>query len=202
MWPGVQTSRKEEAVMSGSTANIATLQQRIRGLIAGTQKHSPNGSLTLGSVTYTAPALVQILKSLAEALDAADTAKASWKDALKRVADTKATVGPVVRYYRSWVEATHAGTPSTLADYGVTPRKEPAPLTAEEKATAVLKREATRAARHTMGKIQKKSVKGTVAKTAPATPSTGSTSIAQSSATSAPAQGTVGAAAPRPLPRD
>jgi hypothetical protein len=36
-------------------------------------------------------------------------------------------------------------TPSTLADYGVTPRKAPTPLTAEQKATAALKRKATRA---------------------------------------------------------
>jgi hypothetical protein len=197
MWPGVQPSRKEETVMSGNKPNKATLQQRIRGLIAGTQKHSPNGSLTFGSTTYAAPALVQLLKSLVDALDAADAAKASWKDALKRVADTNATVGPVIRNYRRWVEVTYAGTPSTLADYGMMPPKVPIPLTADEKAAAVQKREATRAARHTMGKRQKKGVKGTVAATASAKPSTATTPVAPSNATSAPAQGTTGAAAPR-----
>ncbi len=182
--------------MSGNTVTKATLQQRIRGLIAGTQKHAPSGSLTLGSATYTTPALVQLLKSLADALDAADSAKASWEDALKHATDTKAKVNPVVRAYQAWVEVTYAGTPSTLADFGVTPRKVPAPLTAEQKAAAAKKRAATRAARHTMSKKQKKNGKGTVPAAAPTTVSTASTPIAPSPVASAPSSGTGAAAAP------
>lgn len=183
--------------MSGNTATKATTQQRIRGLIAGSQKHPPGGSLTLGSATYTTPALVQLLKSLADALDAADSAKASWQDALKHANDIKATVTPVVRAYQAWVEVTYAGTPSTLADFGVTPRKVPAPLTAEKKAAAALKRKATRDARHTMSKKQKKSVKGTVPAAAPVTSTTASTPVAPSPVAAAPSQGTGAAAAPR-----
>jgi hypothetical protein len=183
--------------MSGNRVTKTTLQQRIRGLIAGTQKHAPNGSLTLGSATYTTAALVQLLKSLADALDVADAAKASWQDALKNAHDTNAKVGPVVRDYQAWVAVTFGGTPSMLADYGVTPRKVRAPLTAEKKASAALKRKATRAARHTMSKKQKKDVKGTVPTTAPIAPSTASPPVAQGPAASAPSQGTTGAAAPR-----
>jgi hypothetical protein len=183
--------------MSGNTDTKATLQQRIRGLIAGTQKHAPSGPLTLGSTTYTATALVQLLQSLADALDAADAAKASWEGALKKVNATEANVGPVIRDYQAWVNATYRGSPSTLADFGVKPRKVPAPLTAAQKATAAQKREATRAARHTMGKVQKKSVKGTVATTAPSTSSTAPQPVASSPVASAPSQGATGAAAPR-----
>jgi hypothetical protein len=170
--------------MNTKIVTKATLQQRIRGLIAGTQKHTPDGSLTLGSATYTAPALVQLLKSLADALDAADAAKASWEDALKNASDTKAKVVPVVRNYTSWVSVTYKGTPSTLADYGVTPRKVPTPLTAEQKAAAALKRTATRAARHTMSAKQKKNVKGTVPTAAPATPTTATTPVVTAPRTS------------------
>jgi hypothetical protein len=176
----------------------ATLQQRIRGLIAGTQKHTPNGSLTLGGATYTAATLVQLLKSLADALDAADAAKAIWEDALKNATDTKAKVEPVVRNYKSWVAVTYKGTPSTLADYGLAPPKAPTPLTAEQKVAAALKRTATRAARHTMSTKQKKKVKGTVPTAAPATSTTASTPIVASGpVASAPSQGTGAGAAPR-----
>jgi len=184
--------------MSGnSKVTKATLQQRIRGLIAGTQKHAPSGSLTLGSTTYTAAALVQLLQSLADALDAADAAKASWEGALKKVNDTEANVEPVIRDYEAWVLATNRGSPSTLADYGVKPRKVPVPLTAEQKAAAAQKRTATRAARHTMGKVQKKKVTGTVATTAAPASTTAPQPVAQSPAANVPPQGATGAAAPR-----
>jgi hypothetical protein len=174
----------------------ATLQQRIRGLIAGTQKHAPNGSLTLGSATYTTPALVQLLKSLADALDAVDAAKASWKEALTNELDLHAKVEPVVRDYEAWVAVSFGGSPSTLADYGVTPRKVPTPLTAEQKASAAAKRKATRLARNTMGSKQKKTVKGTVPATAAVTPSTAAQPTAPSPVAGAPTQGTSAVAAP------
>jgi hypothetical protein len=47
-------------------------------------------------------------------------------------------------------------------------------LTAEQKAVAAAKREATRAARHTMGKNQKKAVKGAINATLVVTPANGS----------------------------
>jgi hypothetical protein len=196
--PAMCALGKEQTVMSGDKVTKATLQQRIRGLIAGAQKHTPNGSLTLGSATYTVPALVQLVKSLADALDAADAAKASWQDALKNATDTKAKVGPVVRDYQSWVAVTYRGTPSTLADYGVTPRKAPTPLTAQQKATAALKRKATRTARHTMSKKQKKNVKGAAPAATPVASTTASTPVVgPSPAASAPSQGTGAVAAPR-----
>jgi hypothetical protein len=178
--------------MSSAKVTKATLEQRIRGLVAGTQKHSPNGSLTFGGATYTATALVQLLQSLADALGAVDSAKASWQDALKNAADVKAKVGPVVQAYRSWVVATYGTAPSTLADYGMTPRKVPTPLTAAQKVAKATKAKATRTARNTMGKKQKKDVKGAVPTTAPVTPSTASQPMAPAPVASAPTQGTSG----------
>ena len=49
-----------------------------------------------------------------------------------------------------------------LADFGLAPRKEPAPKTTEEKAAAAAKAKATRQARGTTSKKQKLTVKGNV----------------------------------------
>ena len=183
--------------MSATKVTKATLEQRIRGLIAGTQKHPPTGSLTVGGGTFTATTLVQLLQSLADALGAVDSAKASWQDALKNAADVKAKVGRVVQAYRSWVVATYGNAPSTLADYDVTPRKVPTPLNAEQLVAKAQKAEATRKARNTLGKKQKKSVKGAVPAAVPVTSSTTSQPAVPSPVASAPSQSTSGATAPR-----
>jgi hypothetical protein len=188
---------KENRIMNATKVTKATWEQRIRGLVAGTQKHSPNGSLTLGGATYTATALVQLLQSLADALGAVDSAKASWQDALKNATDVRATVGPVVQVYRSWLVATYGNAPATLADYDVTPPKARTPLTVEQKVAKAAKAKATRTARNTMGTKQKKSVKGTVPTTAPTTPSTPSQPVAPGPVASAPSQGTSGGSTPR-----
>jgi hypothetical protein len=106
-------------------------------------------------------------------------------------------VGPVVQAYRSWVVATYGNAPSTLADYDVTPRKVPTPLNAEQLVAKAAKAKATRTARNTLGKKQKKSVKGTVPAAVPVTSSTASPPAVPSPVASAPSQGTGVVAAPR-----
>jgi hypothetical protein len=147
----------------------ATLEQRIRGLIAGTQKHPPTGSLTVDGASYTAAALVQLLQSLADALSAVDAARALWQNALTKQRAVQTQVLPVIRGYSSLLLAANGNAPATLADYGLTPRKATTPLSTEARAAAIAKSTATREARHTMGTKQKKLVKGTVP-TSPATP--------------------------------
>jgi hypothetical protein len=158
-----------------------SLQQRVDDLVAGTGKHPPNGSLTLGNASYTAQSLVQGLKTLSDAIAAADAARATWQEALGKMTETRANVLPVVRDYIAWVKVTYRSAPTLLADFGVAPPKARTPLTVEQQAAAVAKREATRAARHTMGKVQKKKVKGTTvaANTAPAPAPAASTAPAQ-----------------------
>jgi hypothetical protein len=163
---GQQNALRRKTAMSsnnGSNVNKTSLQTRIRGLVAGTQKHAANGQVSFGSKSYDAATLVKLFQSLADALDAADAARVRWQDALESVRGLRSSVLPIVQGYREWVAVTYAGTPSLLADYGVPPRKVRAPLTAEQKAAAALKRKATRAARGTLGSKQKKGVKGDVA---------------------------------------
>jgi hypothetical protein len=138
------------------------LEQRLGNLIAGTQKHPPSGPLTLGGAAYTAQQIEQAFQGLLDALTAADAAKAAWEDALKKVRSQKATVLPLTRAYANSLITANGNASSVLADYGLTPRKARAPMTTTEQAAAVAKRNATRAARHTMGTQQKKPVKGDV----------------------------------------
>ena len=148
--------------MSNNVKSKVSVQQRVGTLIAGTQKHSPTGQLTFGGATYDATALVQLLQNLGNAITASDVAKAKWNDALKSKQDEQAKVGPVIQAYQSYLVSLLGNAPSTLADYGLAPRKVRAPLTVEQKAAAAAKSAATRAARHTMGTVQKKGIKGDV----------------------------------------
>jgi hypothetical protein len=140
----------------------SAMATRILALIAGTQKHPPTGSLTIDGQEYTVASLVQELQNLDDALSAADSANAAWKDALQNLAKVNVKASPFVSAYRNWILATYGSAPATLADYGMTPRKVRTPPTAKQTVQAVAKREATRAARHTMGSKQKGAIKGDV----------------------------------------
>ncbi len=155
-------------MMNTTKVTKITLALRVRNLIAGTQKQSNSGQLTLEGVTYTWAELVKVLQSLSDAIAHVDAAKANWKSAIKSMRDTHASVGPLVRAYTSWLVATYGNAPSTLEEYGIAPPKARTPQTTGEKALAVAKREATREARHTAGPKQKAKIKGTIATAATA----------------------------------
>ena len=74
--------------------------------MAGTQKHFPNGSFTLGNATYTTASLVQALKVLDDALTVLDAAHASTKDAVNALRAAETKVAPLLRDYRSFLRAT------------------------------------------------------------------------------------------------
>jgi hypothetical protein len=134
----------------------------VRALIAGTQKHTPNGSLTFGNATYTAASLVQMLQSLADAMTAHDEAHAKARDVLLALRDVATKVGPVLRAYRRFLVVTYGNATQTLADYGLKPLKAKTPPTSEQKAKAAAKLRATRKARGTTSKKQKASIHGVV----------------------------------------
>jgi hypothetical protein len=144
------------------THNKATALTQVQALIAGTEKHFPNGSLTFGNATHTAAELTQALESLANALAALAVAHVRIKDAGTALSGVEATVGPLVRDYKSFIHATFATAAQTLADFGLKARKAPTPLTSDKRAVATAKLRATRDARGTTSKKQKLAVKGNV----------------------------------------
>jgi hypothetical protein len=71
-------------------------------------------------------------------------------------------VDPVLLDYTRILIATYGTAVTTLADYGLKPRKARAPQTGEQITAAAAKRTATRKARGTTGKKKKLAVKGDV----------------------------------------
>jgi hypothetical protein len=146
---------------SKSTSKAAALAA-VQALIAGTQKHFPSGSFTLGNTSYTTASLVTLLQSVANAIMSLNGAQLAAKHALTTLQGVLAQADPVIQIYERYLQATFANTVPILADFGLEPRKEPAPKTTEEKAAAAAKAKATRQARGTMSKKQKLTVKGNV----------------------------------------
>jgi hypothetical protein len=135
---------------------------QVQALIAGTTKHFPSGSFTIGNTTYTSASLVQILQGLANAMSAVATAETGAKDALTAEHTAQTQLGPIVTAYKRIVVAAFASATQTLADFGLTPPKARTPLTTEQRAARKAKAAATRAARGTTSKKQKLAVKGNV----------------------------------------
>ena len=157
-------SGKEDRPTTTTTQkpNQANTLARVQALIAGTQKHFPNGQFTLGNVAYTTATLVPALQSLADALTAVSTAHASVKDAITALKGVNAKIMPLVQAYRRYILAAFANATQELADFGMSPAKARAPRTSAQKAATAAKLRATRTARGTTSKKQKLTVHGDV----------------------------------------
>jgi ABC-type transporter Mla subunit MlaD len=146
---------RRNKVMSNSSKSKAAALAAVQALIAGTQKHFPNGSFTLGNTAYTTASLVTLLQSVATAITSLNGAQLAAKHALTTLQGVLTQADPVIQIYERYLQATFANTVPILADFGLEPRKEPAPKTTEEKAAAAAKAKATREARGTTSKKQK-----------------------------------------------
>ena len=89
------------------------------------------------------------------------TCAATVKEKLAAEAAQAPALHDLLVAYVAFVRATFSSA-SVLADFGLAPKKARTPLTVEQKAAAKAKRDATRAARGTMGKKAKLAVKGDV----------------------------------------
>ena len=177
--------------------NKAAALAQLQALIAGTQKHFPNGSFTLGNTAYTTATLTQPLQELANAIVALNASHVSTHDAGLTLKAIEAKVRPLVRDYRRFVLSTFSTAPQQLADFGLQPPKAHKPLPTDKRAAATAKLRATRAARGTTGPKKKLAVKGDVTgveikplTTHPATsPATSPAATPAANASSAPATG-------------
>ena len=158
-------TRERQAFMSKSSkmgAKTAALQL-IQGLEANVA--SLPTLVVLGKTVSNAQAIAT-LQARVNVISAAQAARVAWTDALSQLdlqlASTDAFVDSLVTVIRGM----YAGSPSSLADFGQTPRKVTV-RTAAQKEVAAQKAAATRKARHTMGSKQKAAIKGT----GPSTPS-------------------------------
>jgi hypothetical protein len=145
---------------------------RVKQLITGANKLFPNASdkLTVGGAAYTVSALTALLQSLVDLRQAVDASKAATKAKIETERAQAPSLRGVASAFEAYVRAMFGNSPDTLAEFGLSPRKARAPLTAEQKTVAAKKRSATRAARHTVGSKARKAVKGSVKVTVTSTP--------------------------------
>ena len=179
-----------------TTVNRTTTQARDAQVITGIQKHLQNTpSLPLGGTAYTPADLVKLVQSRIDSANTVAAGKASWHSTVVANKALTTNVTPALRALRDYVINVFGAASPVLADFGFTPPKRTT-KTPEQKAAAAAKAKATRAARHTAGKNQKKSVKGAVTATLVVTP-TGSSQPAPSPA---PTAGSGPAPAPASAP--
>jgi hypothetical protein len=172
---GAFTTSTGENTMSSSNQTKSNRQVRLRKAMSGIDKYFLSlPSLTLAGVSYSLADLNKLFQSGIDASLTSSNSKAKWLADVQVERNVFAKIDPVFRLFKSWVITQLGDTQDAaqkLEDFAFTPRKARAKKTAATKAGAVVKAKATRTARHTMGKQQKKVVKGTVVPTTtPATP--------------------------------
>ncbi len=155
----------------------STKASLVENLITGTNKHYPNAaqSLSFGGATHTVTALTQLFQSFVDLRQAVIASQATTKAKVAAERAQTPQLLAVIDDFVAFVKVTFGNQPDVLADFGLAPPKARTPLTAVQKAVAAARGKATRAARHTAGKNQKKGVKGAVNATLVVTPQAGST---------------------------
>jgi hypothetical protein len=133
-------------------------------LITGANKHFPNASqvLQVGGATFTVSGLMALLQSVVDNRNAVEASKAATKAKVQAEQIQAPSRLAVIHALETVVRGMFGDSADVLADFGLEPIKARAPRTTEEKAVSAAKRAATRKARGTMGKNQKKDIKGSV----------------------------------------
>ena len=144
-------------VTKGTRAALAA------SLAVGAQKHIAAGiSLTVGGSLLTLAQIESTLNGFASLRNDVDAARAALQAKLATEEAQTAVMTAFLSAFVKIVRGMFGSQPDVLADFGLQPTKAKTPLTIEQKAAAAAKREATRAARGTMGSKQKQAIKGNV----------------------------------------
>jgi hypothetical protein len=167
---------------AGKTALVENLIEGSGLHLDATQKVTLNGTAT------TVGAILTQLQSFVNNRNAVVAAQAAARDAVAAERAQAPALDVVIDAFEAFVRFTFGEKASILSAFGLAPHKVPAPKTAEEKAVATAKRNATRAARGTTSDKQKQTVKGNVTATLVVTPAT--------PATPAPAEAPAASASP------
>ncbi len=150
--------------MSTITTNKPTAKDLDAKAIQGTDRHlSTLTTLTFLGATYTPASLKAVFQTDIDAINAVEAAHTQWRQEVATQKTTRATTRAVRKALKSYLLGTFGpAAVGILQDFGFTPPKPPGKKTVASKSEALVKAAATREARHTMGKTQKKSVKGNV----------------------------------------
>jgi hypothetical protein len=145
-----------------SNVNTSVILARDAQIIVGIQKHLQTpSSLPLAGSTYTPADLVKVVQSQIDQAGVVANAAAAWHAAVATQKALNAKLSPILRGLRQYVLNVYGPESPVLADFGFTPPKKRV-VSPQTKVAAATKAKATRKARSTMGKVQKKGVKGDV----------------------------------------
>ena len=159
----------------------------------GIDKHITS-SITINGTAYTPADLKAVFQSQITAIDANQALHKQLTDGVANAKALAKTVNNMFHLLRSALIAQYGkNSNAVLNDFGMTVPKTLGAKTVDAKATAQAKRTATRAARNTMGSVQKKAVKGnvvgiTVTPVVAGTPSPAPSSPATTPPSATPAQ--------------
>ena len=149
--------------------NRVTQQAADQKLADGFTKHgSVIGPLLIDGKQSTPADIVQVIQARIQASKAVDAAKAAWQTVVKANKNELTGTRVFLTRVRQALLVMFASSIDTLADFGLTPRKQRAPKPPVKVAAAV-KAKATRAARGTKGKKQKAQIKATAPQAEPVT---------------------------------
>jgi hypothetical protein len=152
-----------------TTQNRPTFKDRCsKALLGVDQTFQGLTTVKLQGTVWTLADIKAALQGAIDAANASDTAKQHKVDAVADERKARAKANALLSAMKAWVVG-NSGTDNAgpLGVLGFEPPK-PRKVKVTTKAAALAKSEATRAARHTMGKVQRQSVKGTEAPPAPA----------------------------------
>jgi hypothetical protein len=153
---------KEDRDMTTKVQGKGQVSVVAQQLIAGAAKHFTNmAQLTLLGGSFTPAELAAKLQSVVTLRSEVDAAKATTQAKLAIETANMPALRALMSATVTYVKAVYGNSPDVLADFGIQ-TKVRVPLTVEAKVAAAAKRAATRAARHTMGKQQRKAIKGDV----------------------------------------
>ena len=140
--------KNSDELVSGAVNTIAAIKKHL----------SKVPSMMLAGKTVATSDVAAALQTRSDAIQAAIAARGAWLAACDHLKIVKADVDPLARNFEKTVAVMFDTQTDVLTDFGIVSRKRNAP-TAEVKAAAVVKTQATRKARLTVGPKAKLKIK-------------------------------------------
>jgi len=157
------TTSSDSYPLGEPVPKISKTVKRVRaeGVLQGLAKHfARRSSYELGGKVYTREALAGVFQAHAEAVREVDAAHAAVAAAVARERELAKKVAYLTRMLKLAVDAEFGMAPRVWAEFGWEVPKKPGPKTVKAKLEGAEKARATRVARHTMGKRQKRKIRG------------------------------------------
>ncbi|HTQ47035.1 MAG TPA: hypothetical protein VMI75_29975 [Polyangiaceae bacterium] len=162
--------------MTKKNETKTSLATRVGKLQTGLRKRYPTGSQKLtfrgAQIVISVDDAIAKLQAVADNRAAVTAAKAEAAAKIDAENTALKDLLTFVRALVAFIRFTFGDDPTALDDFGVAPLKARTPLTAEQKAVAAAKRQATREARGEVGAKKRQAIKGNVTAQLVVTPET------------------------------